>query len=317
MPDLDSILAPLLSAYLSVGLGVLTASSLRLWLQRAGGSLSIAQATWCAWLPVLALPTFIGVSLLPFARQEPHHPLHRAWHIWTETLTLSSSLHNILHLFNLLFLLLVGWGLLRTAVTLGRFYALIATLQKTPAQQEQWNGQSYALLDSPRALCFTAGAFFPKIYVSCGLLKHLTPAQSDAMLAHETAHLRRRDGLTGAILTLFYRLFPLPGGMRLVREWQYTAERACDAEAAQIVGSPCDVAEALVEVTRLVHHEAFFGITCFAAGADVEGRVSALLQREEKRPLPALFTGGVIACLVAFVLAETWVSHLVELFVHH
>lgn len=320
MPDLPLLLAPLMFAYVSVALGIVAALLLRAWLRRNTPLLSVTQAAWCVWLPVLALVTLMVASVLPSAAQEPEHALHQTWHTWATALTLSPGLHQALHTLNTFLLVYAMGAVVWMAFTVGRLRALTVTLRKIPARQQHWNGQPLVTLDTPQPVCFTIGLWHPRIYVSSSLLEQLTPRHRDAMFAHETAHLRRRDGLMGAALMVFYSLFPLPGTRVLMREWQYAAERACDEAAARQVGDPCDVAEALVEVTRLVSHPAVSGVTCFAASGDMEERVASLLtlgQGSKRFKHEVLFLFSIVLCLAGFLAAEMWIRHLVELFVHH
>lgn len=73
------------------------------------------------------------------------------------------------------------------------------------------------------------GIFRPVLLVPEGITERLTPAQWDAILAHELCHVRRRDNLTAAIHMAVEAIFwfhPLVWwiGKRLLDE----RERACD-----------------------------------------------------------------------------------------
>jgi len=188
----------------------------------------------------------------------------------------------------------------------------------------------YCLL-SARPLCFTVGLSHPRVYVSSALLARLSQGDRNAMLAHEAAHIRRRDGLVSLFLSLFYTLLPLPAGRLLYADWRCAAERACDTEAAQRVGSPCEVAQALVRVARLLRGGGdgtpVPGAAHFAAsdsGDDIEGRVHALLALEAKngavddvRRRPLLLAVLSAAHLLLLVGAEGFIRHLVEVFAYH
>jgi hypothetical protein len=121
------------------------------------------------------------------------------------------------------------------------------------------------------------------------------------------------------LLSLFYALFPLPGGRLLLADWHHAVERECDAEAAARVGSAPDVAAALIRAAQATARSPVTvpGSACFAAfGDDVEGRVAALLalpaSRERARPTPLILAG-----LGVLLTASLWIYHAVELFVHH
>jgi beta-lactamase regulating signal transducer with metallopeptidase domain len=159
----------------------------------------------------------------------------------------------------------------------------------------------------------------PAIYVTTSLQEQLSLRDYKAMLAHEAAHLRRRDGLARVFLSLFYALFPLPGSGSLQRDWHHATERDCDAEAACRIGSAPDVAAALLRVAQVIARSATAvpGGACFAAfGDDIEGRVQALLALPAA-PTRVLPTRLVILGLGLLLAASSWLHHVVEWFVLH
>ena len=85
------------------------------------------------------------------------------------------------------------------------------------------------------------GVLKPVLLLPEGITDRLTPAQLNAVLAHEMCHVRRRDNLTAAIHMLVEAIFwfyPLVWWIRarLVEE----RERACD-EAVLQSGSDAEV----------------------------------------------------------------------------
>jgi Zn-dependent protease with chaperone function len=182
-------------------------------------------------------------------------------------------------------------------------------------------GDGVYSLATPRPLCFSVGLWRPAIYVSTALREQLSAAELRAVMAHEAAHVRRRDTLTAAALTLFYTCLSLPGGRLLLRDWRQAVERKCDEEAAREVGSAVDVAAALVRVARLSKQSAV-GLplsVCFAGwGDDVEGRVQALLEPIESGRSSAWRVRALAVLSLAVVLmAGQWLPHAVEVFAHH
>src|ERR1700722_17494591 len=78
------------------------------------------------------------------------------------------------------------------------------------------------------------GIFHPRLLLPAGILDRLTPAQMDAIFAHELCHVRRGDNLTYAlhmiVQTLFWFCPPVWFiGSRLIDE----RERACDEATVQ------------------------------------------------------------------------------------
>lgn len=365
MADLLSPVAALLATLYGAALaGHLSAIALRTWLRRRRSSsrgnststrfLSAREAAACALLAplsVLALP--LAPLLSPLHTAGYFSRLHDLWHGWERALHTTPAVHGALHVIYFLLLGLALVSLCRAVYTLARIRELSAVLQRAHAESQQQPEPAAENKDlvppvyhlpTEQPLCFAAGVLRPRIYISKGLLRQLSSRDKDVVLAHEAAHVRRRDGWVSALITGFYALLPLPGSRLLYREWQQAAERACDAEAAQRVGDPCDVAAALVRVARLMlppptndpSAPAYTGIaaTHFAAAADtaaedVSGRVQALLalsdtraaaseqqQRCNQRGLLSLLALLALDLLV-LLLSETWIRHAAAFLVYH
>jgi bla regulator protein blaR1 len=91
----------------------------------------------------------------------------------------------------------------------------------------------------------------PVLLLPEGITEHLTPAQFEAVVAHELCHVRRRDNLAAGIHMVVEALFwfhPLVWwiGRRLVEE----RERACDEAVLRMATDPQDYAEGIVKVCR-------------------------------------------------------------------
>jgi Zn-dependent protease with chaperone function len=251
--------------------------------------------------------------------------LHRLWHGWQHTLYAVPVAHGLIHAANLLLLLFAVFCVGRLLYVLARLRVFSGNLRAAPSSyHSNVDGVLLYLLASPRPACFTWGIFRPAIYLSTALQERLSPRDQEAMLAHEAAHARRRDGLVNTLLMAFYTLFPLPGGQMLRTDWERAVERDCDAAAAHRIGSPCDVATALLRVARCMHDSScgVAGAACFTTNSeDIEGRIRALLelapsgvtQRANRGVLPRLL----LISLAAVIVTDFWLPHLVELFVRH
>jgi hypothetical protein len=105
------------------------------------------------------------------------------------------------------------------------------------------------VLPATEPLAYVAGFLRPRIVVSAGLLATLSPTEQDAVLAHETAHLRlghARLLTVGSALASTYRWLP---GIR--RVWTLLCrelEAAADDAAVRTVG-PGPLLSALARVT--------------------------------------------------------------------
>ncbi|HYW08956.1 MAG TPA: M56 family metallopeptidase, partial [Longimicrobium sp.] len=92
---------------------------------------------------------------------------------------------------------------------------------------------------------FTVGWLRPRIYVSASLPERLSPAELEALLAHEGAHVARRDPLRLSLLRfLALTLFWLPALRRLAEDLADEAEIRADDRAAR--GRPLALASALL-----------------------------------------------------------------------
>jgi beta-lactamase regulating signal transducer with metallopeptidase domain len=121
------------------------------------------------------------------------------------------------------------------------------------------------------------GIWRPVILLPVGLTQHLTPAEMDAVLAHELCHLRRRDNLLAAMHMLVEGLFwfhPLVWwiGGRLCEE----RERACDESVVAGGVRPLVYAEGILKTCRF-YVQTPLACASGVSGADLKLRVSAIV----------------------------------------
>jgi len=89
----------------------------------------------------------------------------------------------------------------------------------------------------------------PMILLPAGILTGLTPAELDAVLAHELAHIRRHDYLVNLLQTVIETLFFYhPGVWWLSRQIRVAREHCCDDAAVALCGNKVDYASALAAV---------------------------------------------------------------------
>jgi beta-lactamase regulating signal transducer with metallopeptidase domain len=129
-----------------------------------------------------------------------------------------------------------------------------------------------------------------------------------AVLAHEAAHVRRRDALVALAARLNRCLFWFhPFAWWLERQLAVTAEQACDEAAVRAVGQSGEYANVLLEMAEAVRRSggrlAWQGIGMDGAGA-LEGRIDRILRgdlaRRMSRPRKAAVA---VACAGAIFLA--------------
>jgi bla regulator protein blaR1 len=122
------------------------------------------------------------------------------------------------------------------------------------------------------------GAFRPILLLPEGIAERLSPAQFQAVLAHELCHVRRRDNLTAMIHTIVQAIFwfhPLVWwiGIRLIEE----RERACDEEVLRLGSSPQDYAEGILNVCKL-YVESPVACVSGVTGSDLKKRIEAIMR---------------------------------------
>jgi uncharacterized protein (TIGR03435 family) len=121
------------------------------------------------------------------------------------------------------------------------------------------------------------GILRPVLLLPEKLADHLTPAQLDAVLAHELCHVRRRDNLAAAIHMFVEALFwfhPLVWWIetRMMEE----RERACDEEVLRAARDPEVYAEGLLNVCKL-YLESPMPCMSGVTGADLKKRIETIM----------------------------------------
>jgi beta-lactamase regulating signal transducer with metallopeptidase domain len=148
----------------------------------------------------------------------------------------------------------------------------------------------------------------PEICIPSSLTERLEPATLRAVLAHEIAHLRRRDSawmgllqLTGAVL--FFQPFFGPARRRLAQ----LAELACDRWSASVSGSGVPLARGLTTVARLRVADAdtlpLPGLALRRSGLGL--RIDALLGEPTSASLPRWLRRSCTAAALAGVVLVT------------
>ncbi|MBU6428300.1 MAG: M56 family metallopeptidase [Cyanobacteria bacterium REEB65] len=181
-----------------------------------------------------------------------------------------------------------------------------AALERALARIAMANVPRLQVVDSERPLAFIAGIFTPTVVVSTALLDVLDPAELEATLLHELAHLKNGDNLFSAIFGWIRHAFSfLPAA-----QWawaRYEADRECIADdlAARVTGRPEVLAEALVKIGEASLPGQAVAVPPrppIAAVASMETRVGNLLALEGTpypRALTSLTGGAFIVLLLA------------------
>ena len=149
----------------------------------------------------------------------------------------------------------------------------------------------------------------PIILLPAGIEAHLTPAQLDAVLAHELCHVRRRDNLTAAMHMLVEAVFwfhPLVWwiGARLVDE----RERACDEEVLRTLDEPRVYAEGILNVCKR-YVDARLACVSGVSGSNLKARIEAIMRNQRGEALGVwrkvlLTTAGIMAVAAPIVVGS-------------
>jgi len=163
-----------------------------------------------------------------------------------------------------------------------------------------------------RPFAIAAGFTRPTLLVSQWMLSQLDSGELASVVAHEIAHVARRDYLVGWLATLLRDAFYyLPTSRTAHRQLQREKEIACDELAASLTKRPLALASALAKVWQQGAQGAAFagaqGLASPGSNALIEGRIIRLLAspipepRLENSIRPLLLSA---ATILGLVLAE-------------
>ena len=137
------------------------------------------------------------------------------------------------------------------------------------------------LVDAPGVV----GWIRPVILLPVAILANLTPIQIEAILAHELAHIRRRDYAVNLLQTVAETLlFYHPAVWWVSARVREEREHCCDDVAVEVVGEPAAYAQALADLASWRSRE-----TALAVGAtdgSLLARVRRLLHEPDDDPRP-------------------------------
>lgn len=131
------------------------------------------------------------------------------------------------------------------------------------------------------------GIACPVLLLPDGLDEHLSPAQMNAILAHELCHIRRRDNLSAVLHMVVEVLFWFHPAVwwiqgRLLEE----RERACDEAVLASHGEALSYAEGILNVCKF-YAEAPLNCMSGITGSDLKKRIVRVMSQHRGRPLGA------------------------------
>lgn len=223
------------------------------------------------------------------------HPPHPSFTSWLVALCLLSVLP-------------VGARILRAAQRLARAHVDIAALRRAARAGD--DGTMRVPTDLP--LCAVVGLTRPAILLSDGARSRVSPQHLSVMLAHERAHVARRDVPRHALALLAASALGPDLARSLLSGLAIAREQACDEAAAEALGDRSSVAEAIVRTAGIFGaHPALPDGAAAAFGPDaIESRVTSLLA--DPVPLPRLASAAVLAAVVLTAAALPAVHHVLE-----
>lgn len=157
----------------------------------------------------------------------------------------------------------------------------------------------------------TSGFFNPVIILPAKLADSLTDRELSALLAHEMAHIRRRDFVSKWALLLLTRMSWLnPVSTGLYRRIGLELECASDKLAARVTGLPGTLARTLVKTNLLIKTEASNRADYLMVGAcsSLESRVVSLARESESQGISMLKIGAILLAMwpTCFQVAPLW-----------
>lgn len=134
------------------------------------------------------------------------------------------------------------------------------------------------LLSGETPLALTCGLASPEIWIAQSLLDGLEATERAVVLAHERAHVERRDPARFLAADLASRLHRPRVRSTLLGALRLAAEQTCDARAAERVGDALQVASTLLRVERLMQRAPAAGALGAALlDANLAARIEALI----------------------------------------
>lgn len=188
----------------------------------------------------------------------------------------------------------------------GRIEAIAASL----AQRFAVPSPDLLISDAATQPC-TSGFFKPLIILPAKLGASLDDRELTALLAHEMAHIRRRDFVSKWALLLLTRMSWLnPVASGLYRRIGLELECASDKLAARVTGLPGTLARTLVKTSRLIKADAPGRADYLMVGAcsSLESRVGALARDGETRRIWVPKIGAILLTMwpTCFEVAPLW-----------
>lgn len=208
------------------------------------------------------------------------------------------------------------WWMLRVGgelIALFRDAAALAQITAAPRRQD-----GAVVLDHDAIVAACVGLVSPVVVISRGLLEQVSPRSVQVILEHERAHARAHDAALLTAVRLLWCALPAWLAAPLLTELALACEEASDHAAADAIGDPLTVADAIIEASRALSNSARLRLPLAVAfeTSTTDHRVRRLLEpatRSSALGLRALALYAAVVLLLAEPLhhvAETALSVL-------
>jgi beta-lactamase regulating signal transducer with metallopeptidase domain len=141
----------------------------------------------------------------------------------------------------------IAAGITRAWLACGRSARQVAEWVKSSESSTSYLGVPAFSTANDAPLLAVAGLRSPKLLISTGAAAQFSEQEMRAAIAHELAHVRRRDNFS----KMFLRLCFFPGMKPLERGWLAAVEMAADDASVSSEREALDLASALIKVSRL------------------------------------------------------------------
>lgn len=151
---------------------------------------------------------------------------------------------------------------------------------------------------------FTHGLFYPKIYLSSGLISSLDRSELQAVYLHELHHKNRRDPLRFLFLSIIKDMFfYIPISMYIENIVCNKIEHEADKAVLNKMKEPISLASAILKTIGFNKDISIIPSASIHGVGSIEERVRRLIEgKENKLELPAIKTTIISVCISAFLL---------------
>ncbi len=174
--------------------------------------------------------------------------------------------------------------------------------------------QNLRIIPTKEPQAFVLGLFRPSLYITQGLLSGPHSAHAKAVIAHEQAHMQRRDPLRRFVAELALCCHLPKISTWLGGQHSRSQERAADALAGHAIGNREAVASALVALAKAHLHAPVPQSATAFSGSEVSERVLLLLAPPGSRDWPSVTALTVLAtfALAMSALQADAIHHQIE-----